>query len=112
MHAEAISARNVLGREYPVDSRMTLDELRKIAKGEGRPIQRAPHNPQNERVFGPLVRSVNVLSKDFALPVETQNPLSQRAVLCGRSRTTINPVRVEHGTHNFSIARTSAKYAA
>jgi hypothetical protein len=45
VHAKTISAWNVFRREYRVDSWMILREPRKIAKGEGRAVQRAPYNP-------------------------------------------------------------------
>src|SRR5262249_6804673 len=109
---KAISAWNVFRREYRVDSWTILREPRKIAKREGSAVQRAPDNPQNERVFGPLVRTVNILSKNFALAVEAQNALPDRAVVTGGSLATTNPVRVEHRAHNFSVARTPAKHAA
>jgi hypothetical protein len=44
VHAKAISAWNVFRREYRVDSRVILRELRQIPEEEGRSVQGAPHH--------------------------------------------------------------------
>ena len=76
MHAKAILAGDIAGGEDGVKTRRLPNELRQITEGKLRVGVGRADDEQDQRVFGPLVRAINILAGDFALAVQAHNALA------------------------------------
>ena len=104
MHAKAIFAGDIAGGKDSLEARRFPNKLLQIPEREFRVSVGRADDEQDQGIFGPLVRTVNILAGDFAMAVEAHKTLADwTRRIASECRYRLG-VRFHHRANNFAVA--------